>query len=90
MNVYDCDISLLAREMNPGTSKSLPRNVKIGSRATSVPNVYDLLNAVSASSDQNDSGERASEVNSVTGESGDRVERYTSLLLLIHLFYNLI
>lgn len=37
--------SKLAGEMLPGTSKSLPRNVKIGgaSRASSVPNVSDIL-----------------------------------------------
>lgn len=58
--------------MQPGTSKSLPRNAKFGSRATSVPNVYDLAKAVATPDDQMDvEGEKTPEVNSNNVDQGE-------------------
>ena len=86
------DHSILAGEpMQPGTSKSLPRNAKFGSRATSVPNVYDLANAVSAPDDQTDGEEeKTPEVNSENSctyrsidDQGKRMIVHTALTLLV-------
>lgn len=56
-------ISKLAGEMYAGTSKSLPRYVKIGSsRASSVPNVAEMIQGNTTPSSSDDINLKSAEV----------------------------